>query len=67
MDNHQDSEERPPPETDVQGKGEKKKKQLRSLLPTITNELVTRTLTQERKVASGTVSAGDQQLDGPKV
>ena len=25
MDNHQDSEERPPPETDVQGKGEKKK------------------------------------------
>ena len=26
MDNHQDSEERPPPETDVQGKGEKKKK-----------------------------------------
>ena len=66
MDNHQDSEERPPPETDVQGKGEKKK-QLRSLLPTITNELVTRTLTQERKVTSGTVSAGDQQLDGPKV
>lgn len=24
-------------------------------------------ITQERKVASGTVSAGDQQLDGPKV
>lgn len=66
MDNHQDSEERPPLETDVQGKGGGGGKQLRSLLLTITNELVTRTLTQERKVASGTVSAGDQQLKDQK-
>lgn len=43
----QDSEERLL-ETDVQGK-EGVGKQLRSLLLTITNELVTRTLTQERE------------------
>ena len=65
-DNHQDSEERPPPEKDVHGKKRKKKKAPAKFIAHYDKMTYTKRNAGTEGVAWGTVSAGGQQRENQR-